>query len=143
MGKLCQTCGLENPDDALACANCGTSFGIDEKQTRPCVSCGSPNPLGAIACEFCGASLKKPSLTQATANGAPVSQVSQVQKPGLPPPAPIKPQPKAITPAKPVSIKKKGKSRARSIITSIFYAAFCMGFFGFLLWLVLLFFSAI
>ncbi len=147
MGKLCQTCGLENPDVASACKNCGTSFSIDESaaesQTPPCESCGSPNPLAATVCEFCGTPLKNfqpqsPLPAQARISVAPFSQTPPVLKPDLTTPAPAKPQSQKFTPAKPVSIKKKGKSHAKSIIASIFYAVFCLGFFGLLLYLILL-----
>ncbi len=142
MGKLCQTCGLENPDDVLACNNCGTSFGAGESQTRPCESCGGPNKLGVSVCEFCGAPLKKLPPPQTTTSVAPVPQTPQVLQPGLPTTAPIKPQQKVIEPAKPAPVKKKGKSHAKSIIVSILYAAFCFAFFGVLLWLVMFFFPA-
>ncbi len=143
MGKLCQTCGLENPDEATACNNCGTLFSADKKQTCPCESCGASNPVGAITCEFCGAPLKKMPPSQVVTGTTPSPQNPRVQKPANPPFTQNKPPSQALSHPKTVPIKKKGKSYAKSIIASIFYAVFCLGFFGFLLWLIMFFFSAI
>ena len=68
MAKYCTTCGVQMPDDAQACVNCG-KFVVEVTENTPawerryCTQCGAKAEISANFCPKCGRSLaieKKP-----------------------------------------------------------------------------------
>ena len=68
MAKYCTACGVQMPDDAQACVNCG-KFVVEVTENTPawerryCTQCGAKAEISANFCPKCGRSLaieKKP-----------------------------------------------------------------------------------
>ena len=65
MAKYCSNCGVEMPDDAKACVNCG-KFVVEVTENTPawerryCTQCGAKAELSANFCPKCGRSLEIP-----------------------------------------------------------------------------------
>jgi membrane protease subunit (stomatin/prohibitin family) len=55
---LCPKCGLQNPQTAKFCSNCGGSFPAPVTSGIACPKCGVSNPVGVKFCNSCGSSLQ-------------------------------------------------------------------------------------
>ena len=151
MGKICRTCGYKNSSNARRCTRCGGQLETSEIQTVNCGFCGTPNAMAVNYCESCGAHLLKrtPESPQVVISALTVRQVPEPsttptidlsaptiikRKTPLMPPLPR-------VPAKPV--KKPIGPRVLSISASILYGCFYLGFFGFVVWLIIVLISNI
>lgn len=54
----CNSCGVDNPDTATYCLNCGRELKKGSNEVK-CKSCGTSNPDTATYCFKCGTELKK------------------------------------------------------------------------------------
>ena len=65
MSKYCSNCGVQMPDDAQACVNCG-KFVVEVTENTPswerryCTQCGAKAEISANFCPKCGKSLEIP-----------------------------------------------------------------------------------
>jgi len=141
MGKICRTCGFENPANASNCTNCGSILDTSENQTVNCKSCGAPNALTASVCEFCGTPLPKhtpeiPPSASPAPNVVLVPKTPTILTINLPASPVVKPQPPVAPP--PPLVSKQKSTHVKSIGASILYGCFCLGFFAIVVWIIII-----
>ncbi len=153
MGKICKTCGLDNPSPARNCSRCGAFFDSKEVQALNCGFCGKPNPPTVEICEFCGAYLFK-IPPESSKNGVfrrrRAAKGTTSPKDILPPsveirvlnPTPVNRVRFPVLPPKPSPpVKKLKGSYVKRILKSIVYGGIYVIFFGLVGWLLVLFLS--
>jgi hypothetical protein len=139
MGNMCKVCGTKNPSKTSTCFHCGAVLGMTAYQPVNCGFCGKINQPFAEVCECCGAYLlKRPRLLSKSSSPSkdilppsveirvlPPTPVYHVRFPHLPPPPVEKPKERHVKP----------------LLKSIAFGSIYVGFFAFIGWLLVLFFS--